>query len=155
MKKILGILAIALLAMYSCSDEEETVVETFSYKFDGVEVEASLSNNFYYSQSYLDDSYYIYALMDDSNSVYIDIPELEVGSWNSTNDSTDAGITIYGDDYYADIFGNSGDYTIEITSLGSDGTLKGTFSGSLGYYEGYTVKYVDITEGEFVIKKGY
>ncbi len=155
MKKFIGILAIALIGLYSCSDDEEEVVEAFKYKADGETVEVSSARNFYYTQTDYGTGYYIYATVDDSTKIYLQVPELEVGSWNYDDDGWDAGINLNNSSVYSTLVGESADYYIEITSYDSDGVLKGNFAGTIGTYSGLSVDYIEITEGEFTIKNSY
>ncbi len=160
MKKFIGLLAIALIGMYSCSDDEEEVVESFSLEVDGESYTLnSTDDSFYYYESFLSDDYTVSAHLTDSITCSIVIPKLEVGIYNSANDSSSAYIrySTSSDTYYS-YYGEDSDYTIEITSYdANEGILEGTFSGVLGDYIYFSEdhEYVTVTKGKFAARYLY
>ncbi len=151
----LFILSIFFLGLFSCEEvpEEEIVAEYFTFKLDGEVQTYEAKMDFFLN---LGGSYTIQANYDDTTFIRIVIPSIEEKVYLKSVDEENASITLDVLSYDSD-FGINSDYVINIIEARED-MIQGEFSGRLGSFGtdfGIESVYVEVTEGEFLIRSDF
>lgn len=157
-KVVVTVLAVSFLVLFSCKKDKTDVTKDTVFTFTAGSTKYDLSADAYgYANEGTSTVFIIMASnTHDTISVDLDLPSLTVGKYTLTSNPTNGSIYFMaGKNSYNSSYGTSATYTIEITS-NSDTYVEGTFSGKLGtfYTEwGTESKYVDITNGKFIVPK--